>query len=1566
MYQKGLMQLLTLRKDLRSMHKYLILSGLFILVQFVFGQGISPYCAHEEFHQKLLRTSPEYRKAFLEMERDIYEYTVRRDQNGPHTDFSRIVYTIPVVIHLVVPPGTPIGQGNNLTNQQVENGLDLLNQSFSNEGPFKTNSGVDVEIRFCLARRDPAGKPTNGITRTFSNLVNEPMCSPGTDASSDAAIKSLVSWDCRQYVNIWLVTDLFNANFGCGLAGFAYFPGAPCTVDGIMQEARYWTSVGGTTVTAHEMGHYFGLDHTFNGGCVNNNCLLDGDRVCDTPPDNSASFAPCNTNSCNTDAPDLPDDNTNYMDYSSCQPVHFSQGQKTRMVATLETRRNYLISSRGCQPVGNLDVAAKDIRFQSDLCGDSLCPILVVKNEGISTITKLDIQFLLDGNLVLNNNWSGSFAAGQSQNISFNCLSVPNGMHTVTFLLSNPNNGTDFDSSNDSISIQVEVTRPLKLIGIDVTPSHCISDGTAGIRVEGGKPPYRYLISNKTYIQTDSLFQLLVPGNYNVTITDEKNCTLISSFEIPDSCKSTKNKKFVLNQDATYLGNDCYLLTEEKNYETGSVWYEDKIDLTRPFDIYFQLNLGCIDGAGADGIAFVLQPISTSIGVSGGGLGYQGIRPSLAIEFDTWENGNYSDPVYDHMSLMRNGNVSHASPDQLAGPVGIFPNLANAEDCRFHNCRVKWTPQSNLFQIYVDCQLRLEYRGDIIETIFRSDPLVYFGFTAATGGAINVQQFCLDYVSEIAVLDDYIICKGESIQVSVPSKFATYSWKPSNGINNPTTFNPIITPDSTTTYFVELGDRCNMKVYDTFSITVLDPELNVSLSLEDSCNAKSATILSIHTGAADSITLYSRDGINFTKDTIFKYNPSSLITIYSKVGQCIKPYVQKLPPAIPALKDSVLMVRARSCKDSGRIVIIGVGGIPPYQYELNNNGNWLSQGIFDPLDPGSYTINIRDQRNCMVSRQLIIGDYQHVITLTIDSAQLDKSCCHPTPFVNLLATGSYPLYYYSLDGDRWTGDGLFSGLSIGLHQANARDEFGCVSDTLTFEIIDLTQVQNDTQKVNICEGASHQVGNNVYTKSGRYKDVFSNRYCCDSIIHTDLQVLPVYIFSNNKQICEGAFVQVGNKQYTATGIYTDTLSTVSGCDSIINTSLIVRPVFDQVNNQIICAGESIQVGNKFYGNTGNYLDTLESIFNCDSIIRTSLQVNPVYDMNFQPVICDRQSVQVGNKIYANAGSYLDTLQTFNGCDSIIRTSLTVHPIFALQNPRMICEGQFIQVGSKKYDQAGVFVDTLNTINGCDSVINTRLIVDQVTAALTVDSIRCYDEQFGGASARAIRGIPEFLFSFDDGRNFGKLNSVSNLPPGDYKVLIKDSLNCIDTQYFSLIVPIELETELENKIDITLGDKIILKPLLNFNPVTILWSPSDGLSCSDCLNPEVNILRSKNYTLTVTDRLGCTSTAIVQIRVDNNTQIWVPNVFSPNGDQQNDFVTVFGNHSIKQVDEFRIYDRWGNLVFLSGNFMVNDLQAGWDGNFKGEPVNPGVFVYYVKATRIDGTTVTLSGDVSVVR
>ncbi|MBK9109737.1 MAG: hypothetical protein IPM92_15530 [Saprospiraceae bacterium] len=113
------------------------------------------------------------------------------------------------------------------------------------------------------------------------------------------------------------------------------------------------------------------------------------------------------------------------------------------------------------------------------------------------------------------------------------------------------------------------------------------------------------------------------------------------------------------------------MLTEENFGQTGSIWYEDKVSLHSSFDIYFDINLGCLDAQGADGIAFVFQPISTSIGVSGGGLGYQGVMPSLAVEFDTYHNGNYTDPIFDHVAIIRNGNVDHASGDNLSGRSGF-------------------------------------------------------------------------------------------------------------------------------------------------------------------------------------------------------------------------------------------------------------------------------------------------------------------------------------------------------------------------------------------------------------------------------------------------------------------------------------------------------------------------------------------------------------------------------------------------------------------------------------------------------------------------------------------------------------------------------------------------------------------------------------------------------------------------------------------------------------------------------------------------------------------------------
>ena len=211
-------------------------------------------------------------------------------------------YTIPVVVHLIHQNGT-----ENISNAQVLLGIQHLNDAFANTGPYQSAQGVNTDIQFCLAEQDPQGNATSGINRLVSPLTQLTL------ETQDANLKALSFWDSERYLNVWLVAEITSMSMGSGVAGYATFPsshGSPS--DGIVEEARWF---GGTVdddkVTAHEVGHYLGLYHTFEGSCTNNNCLTDGDHVCDTPPDGSSSpvSCPATANTCNSDDDDLSSNN---------------------------------------------------------------------------------------------------------------------------------------------------------------------------------------------------------------------------------------------------------------------------------------------------------------------------------------------------------------------------------------------------------------------------------------------------------------------------------------------------------------------------------------------------------------------------------------------------------------------------------------------------------------------------------------------------------------------------------------------------------------------------------------------------------------------------------------------------------------------------------------------------------------------------------------------------------------------------------------------------------------------------------------------------------------------------------------------------------------------------------------------------------------------------------------------------------------------------------------------------------------------------------------------------------
>ena len=284
-------------------------------------------------------------------------------------------------------------------------------------------------------------------------------------------------------------------------------------------------------------------------------------------------------------------------------------------------------------------------------------------------------------------------------------------------------------------------------------------------------------------------------------------CTLIS-FHV--------KAQYEINGSAVHTGSGDYILTPASEAQVGSIWFKKKISLKESFDLDFELYFGTKNG-GAGGISFCLQPLSTSIGISGGSLGIQGVNPSFFAEFDTYRNSG--DPDFDHIAVQKNGDVLNTGANNLVSAVRIKSGVDDVENGLWYPIQVKWNATLKKFDIYVDCILRVSYSGDIVNSIFDGDPNVYWGLTASTGG-VNNEQRVKNIRTNLIKLDDQIICKNGNIQVNVPPTSSNFSWSPTTGINNTNSLNPIFSPTKTTEYMITYDGFCNTFLTDTFLITV--------------------------------------------------------------------------------------------------------------------------------------------------------------------------------------------------------------------------------------------------------------------------------------------------------------------------------------------------------------------------------------------------------------------------------------------------------------------------------------------------------------------------------------------------------------------------------------------------------------------------------------------------------------------------------------------------------------------------------------------------------------------------
>ncbi len=294
---------------------------------------------------------------------------------------------------------------------------------------------------------------------------------------------------------------------------------------------------------------------------------------------------------------------------------------------------------------------------------------------------------------------------------------------------------------------------------------------------------------------------------------------------------------FNLNGSANALSEPgCYQLTPPINTVTGSIWSENQINLSESFILETYLLLGCqltsndcnvgTDTDGADGIVFVLQPLSTNEGGTGQGIGYDGISPSIGIEFDTFRNTDLNDPSFDHIAVISNGDVDHNGSNNISGPVSASSTSPNVEDCQEHFVRIIWDSSTNTMEVFFDCDLRISTTINVVD-IFGTDLNVFWGFTSATGGCNNDHQVCVPLPPTLEDIT-YDICQGDTVQINplFLSPEYTFSWNNGNDLLDASEFNPEASPSSNTVYTLTLINECTDQLTVDYTVNVLTCDCN--------------------------------------------------------------------------------------------------------------------------------------------------------------------------------------------------------------------------------------------------------------------------------------------------------------------------------------------------------------------------------------------------------------------------------------------------------------------------------------------------------------------------------------------------------------------------------------------------------------------------------------------------------------------------------------------------------------------------------------------------------------------
>jgi hypothetical protein len=1096
--------------------------------------------------------------------------------------------------------------------------------------------------------------------------------------------------------------------------------------------------------------------------------------------------------------------------------------------------------------------------------------------------------------------------------------------------------------------------------------------------------------------QVGDSINVSLSGTYTVTATDAFGCTATSTFQLNNNPAPQPGiigpTVLCSNSSATLTLSGIF---GQYLWSTGETSSSISISSGNTYSVTVTDALGC---TGTDNQLVTevngLNPVVTSLPYTCNGV--QTLDAGAGFSTYLWSGGentptinvsnagSYTVTVTDASGCTGTGTLDVSVPTvpqvTITGPLSFCQNANTTMEANPGFVAYNWNTGDTTNT------LTTNIGGTFIVTV--TDNL---GCTDTETVTVAVQS-----LPQPQIIGPSAVCDGNSATLTLNQNFSTIFWD--NGASGESI---TVSTAGTFTVTVTDGNGCTGIANTTLTINQ-----NPSASIVEEpylCNGQTTI-----TASAGFITyLWEGPGgfSNNTPQSSLIQSGTYTVTV-TDINGCTSSAFQDV--MVPVQTQVSLSGPAQFCV-GGSVALSASTGFVNYDWSDGSNLPGLTASA-----SGTYTVTATDALGCTSTAFLSVGNFP-VPAPTIAGPQ---AVC-PGNNATLSVDGNFTDF-------NWSTNESTSSITVQppfTATVTVTDANGCtgtasttvvVSDQILPNIVALPYACNGQITLDAGSGFPNYNWSNaantpliMVTQSGTYTVTVSDGSNCSGTASVQVNVpdLPEISVSGISQICAGQSAELiassgfvsyiwSNGQSTSaitasqTNTYTVTATDGNGCTAsasfVLGSAPPIAPVL--VGNTSVCLGST-----SIFSISGNY-DTY-TWSNGESTASITVSI---------------------------PGNYVVTVTDTNGCSgsAAIDLNLNPSPVPSITGLNLFCPGGSTTLnanpGFSTYiwssgsslpsintQTAGTFTVTVTNSNGCTGTAMAQVLAaPPATVSINGGGVIC-----GGSSATlsATGSTGNFVWS-----NGSMGNAISVTQSGNYAVTVTDANGCTatdvenvaastpiltslnnttcriqeaGTQSFTLsaingcdsVVNIVTtfqatdpgQLELDTEIEASLGESITLNVAGDFQIDSVVYTSTFNLSCSNCLNPSFTATESGFILVTAFDSSGCRSAEEIRITVKDALGIYVPNVFKP-GAAENGFFSVFSAASVTSVQNFNVFDRWGNGLFSRSDMPTNDPEAGWDGTFRGQPMQPGVYVYYFEVKLADGSVEVYSGDITIVQ